>query len=167
MAIQKKVEKMEKMEFKSKGEEMEFNIGIVEELRAIKPLAFTDATISIKSLLGTWVNCDSDTRGIVRIEFREEKGMLMVHVFGKCHPSPCDWGVVFGTPYAESIVHNEAIAFSAFYDQGFSECIVTGHLDFGTLIVETFNKFKDGSGRSNYYSRAYLCKRNSINEKGC
>jgi hypothetical protein len=83
---------------------------------------------------------------------------LTVQGFGSCSPTPCDWGVVEGIAYGESVVATEAIAFSARYDFSFKETIVTGHLDNGTLIVETFDKFKDGSGRSNYYSRVYLCR---------
>ena len=33
------------------------------------------------------------------------------------------------------------------------ETIVVGHVDEGSLLVETFDHFTDGSGRSNYYSR--------------
>jgi len=149
---------MTKLEIRALGEDLDESAELAEKLRAIKPAAPTDSKISIKPLLGTWVNCNRKTRGIVRIEFSERSGSLVVNVFGACHPSPCNWGKVPGTPYAESVVANEAIAFSGFYDHGFAECIVTGHLDFGTLVVESFTKFKDGSGRSNYYSRAYLCK---------
>jgi hypothetical protein len=44
------------------------------------------------------------------------------------------------------------------YKFGFKETIVVGVLDRGSLIVETFDHFTDGSGRSDYYSKAYLCK---------
>lgn len=66
--------------------------------------------------------------------------------------------MVEGIAYGDSVVATEAIAFSAHYDFGFAETIVTGRLDNGTLIVDTFDKFKDGSGRSNYCARVYLCR---------
>jgi len=94
----------------------------------------------------------------VRLVLGTKGSSLTVQGFGSCTPTPCDWGVVEGTAYGESVVATEAIAFSARYDFSFKETIVTGHVDNGTLIVETFDKFKDSSGRSNYYSRVYLCR---------
>jgi hypothetical protein len=44
------------------------------------------------------------------------------------------------------------------YKFSFKETIVTGVLDSGSLRVETFNHFTDGSGRSDYYTRRYFCK---------
>jgi hypothetical protein len=115
-------------------------------------------TLSLKNLIGKWNNCDKNTRGLVRLVLGTKGSSLTVQGFGSCSPTPCDWGVVEGTAYGESVVATEAIAFTARYDFSFKETIVTGHLDNGTLIVETFDKFKDGSGRSNYYSRVYLCR---------
>lgn len=132
------------------------NIG--EEKVSAQALAATTGTLSLKNLIGKWHNCDKDTRGVVRVVLGSKGSTLTVQVFGACTPTPCDWGVVAGIAYGESVSATEAIAFSAFYDAGFKETIVTGHLDNGTLILETFNQFKDGSGRSNYYSRSYLCR---------
>ncbi len=132
------------------------NIG--EEKVTAQALANATGTLTLKNLIGKWHNCDKNTRGIVRVVLGDKGGTLTVQVFGSCTPTPCDWGVVAGTAYAESVSATEAIAFTAFYDPGFKESIVTGHLDNGTLILEVFSKFKDGSGRSNYYSRAYLCR---------
>ena len=125
--------------------------------RSFKPT--DEDALDLDDLVGSWHNCDADTRSIVRIELKEKKGQLGIRVFGSCHPTPCDWGVEKATAYAESVADNDAIAFSVIYDHGFAEKIVTGHLDGGTLIVEVYTRFKDGSGRSNYYLREYLCKR--------
>ena len=120
-------------------------------LAAAKPL-------SLKNLIGKWHACDKNTRGIVRIVLGTKGGALTVQVFGACSPSPCDWGVVEGIAYADNVSATEAIAFTARYDPGFSQSIVTGQLDNGTLIVDVFTKFTDGSGRSNYHDRSYLCR---------
>lgn len=149
---------MGKLEIKNLREDLDAVAKLRDQILATKPKEPTDSTISIKPLIGKWVNCDPNAP-IVRIEFGEKSGSLTVHVFGKCHPTPCDWGVVPGIPYAESVAANEVVAFSAFYDHGFAERIVTGHFDVGALVVEIFTKFKDNSGRSNYYLRVYLCKR--------
>ena len=114
--------------------------------------------LSLNSIVGKWNNCDSKTRGLTSVVLSAKGNALSVQCFGACTPTPCDWGIVAGTAYAENVSATGAIAFSAMYDLKFKATIVTGHLDNGCLIVETFDMFKDGSGRSNYYSRYYLCK---------
>ena len=47
---------------------------------------------------------------------------------------------------------------TAMYKFSFKETILVGALDRGSLVVETFDNFTDGSGRSDYYSKYYLCK---------
>ncbi len=121
-------------------------------------LANAKGTLSLKNLVGKWNNCDKNTRGLVRLVLGTKGSGLTVQGFGSCSPTPCDWGVVEGIAYGESVSATEAIAFSARYDFSFKETIVVGHLDNGTLIVETFDRFKDNSGRANYYSRVYLCR---------
>ena len=123
-----------------------------------KALGDAKGTLSLKNIIGRWNNCDKNTRGLVRLVLGTKGTTLTVQGFGACVPTPCDWGVVEGIAYGDSVVATEAIAFSAHYDFGFKETIVTGYLDNGTLIVETYDRFKDGSGRSNYCSRVYLCR---------
>ena len=128
-----------------------------EKLTA-KALADAKGTLSLKNLVGTWSTCDKNTRNIVRVVLGAKGSSLTVQVFGACSPTPCDWGVVEGIAYGDNVSATEASAFSAVYNFSFKDVIVTGQLDNGTLIVETYNKFKDGSGRSNYYTRTYLCR---------
>lgn len=129
------------------------------EASAAAKKAAAGRTLDLSDLVGVWQACDQDTRGVVRVVLKKKGSDLTVQVFGSCHPTPCDWGVVRGIAYAESVSDQQAIAFSAQYDPGFKEAIVTGRLDQGSLIVETYNRFKDGSNRSNYYSRGYFCLR--------
>ena len=117
------------------------------------------AVATAAPLIGTWQACNKATRGIVRVEITEVAGVLHVHVFGACVPTPCDWGVVKGLAYATSVSGGPAIAFTAIYNFAFKDTIVTGLLDAGSLLVENYNTFKDGSGRANYYDRGYFCKR--------
>jgi len=121
-------------------------------------VAAAAAVVSPAPLVGTWTNCDKHTRNLVRIVIRSVGGKLHVHAFGACTPTPCDWGEVVGLDYASSVAGGPAVAFSALYPAGFKDTILTGHLDGASLIVEDFNTFKDGSGRSNYFTREHFCK---------
>lgn len=144
----------------------EFNAPLeqVEKLKA--ELLPGEAALDLSDLVGSWQACDRNTRGVVRVDLGKKGNDLTVHLFGACHPTPCDWGQVEGIAYAESISDKLAIAFTAFYRFSFKDVVVTGLLDQGSLIVETFNRFKDGSGRSNYYSRGYFCRRRTPAKKG-
>jgi len=113
--------------------------------------------VSVKPLLGTWENCDKRTRGIVKVILTDEGG-LTVQAFGACSPTPCDWGKVKGLAYAASVSSTEAVAFSAQYKFGFKETILVGALERGSLVVESFDHFTDGSGRADYYSKYFLCR---------
>jgi hypothetical protein len=115
------------------------------------------AVVAPSALIGTWNNCDAATRGLLRVVIAASGSAITVRAFGACTPTPCDWGTVPGLAYAADVSSSSAVAFTAHYKFSFKETIVTGVLDQRTLIVETFNRFTDGSGRSNYYSKAYLC----------
>ena len=109
-------------------------------------------------MAGTWNACDHATRNLVRIVVVPSGAEITVHAFGACSPTPCDWGAVPGLVYAADVSSTAAIAFTAQYRFSFSQVIVTGFLDNGSLIVETFTHFTDKSGRSDYYARQCMCK---------
>ena len=129
---------------------------IVEDAQATAEAAA--ALVGPAALVGTWNCCDTATRGLVRVVIAGSGPAITVHVFGACSPTACDWGVVSGLAYAKSVSSSTSIAFTARYEFNFKETIVTGVLDSGSLRVETFDHFIDGSGRSDHYSRGYFCK---------
>ncbi len=116
------------------------------------------AVVGQAALVGTWNACDGATRNLVKIVIAASGSSITVQAFGACTPTPCDWGKVPGLAYAADVSSSAAVAFSAQYKFAFKVAIVTGVLDSGSLRVETFNHFTDGSGRSNYYSKGYFCK---------
>ena len=85
---------------------------------------------------GSWMNNDSETRGITKLKFRMEcrdvsqttcsgsfcKQISMVephyfiHLFGSCHPIDCDWGEVEG----ENLTGGLDGWYRFYYDQGFA-----------------------------------------------
>ncbi|MEP7008881.1 MAG: hypothetical protein ABJC13_01015 [Acidobacteriota bacterium] len=105
------------------------------------------AAATAAPLIGTWQACHKATRGIVRVEITETGGVLNVHVFGACVPTPCDWGAVKGLAYATSVAGGPAIAFTAIYNFPFKDTIVTGLLDAGSLRVENYNTHLQGRQR--------------------
>jgi len=109
-------------------------------------------TVSAAPLVGTWVNVDHTTRSLVRVVIAANRNEITVHTFGACTPTPCDWGIVDGMIYADNVAATPAVAFTAQYKFNFVETTMVGHLFMGSLFVETFEHFIDGSGRADYYS---------------
>ncbi|HUA97943.1 MAG TPA: hypothetical protein VMA34_06420 [Terracidiphilus sp.] len=128
----------------------------VERLRVAVPKAAL--VVDASPLLGTWINCDHETRGLVRVMIAAKASEITVHAFGACSPTPCDWGAVNGTIYAASVATTPAVGFTANYNFSFKQTLVVGHLFNGALIVETYDHFTDQSGRADYYSMNVMSK---------
>lgn len=71
-------------------------------------------------------------------------------------PEPDDWGETAASLFAAETSSAEAMAFSAFYDFGFMETQLQAHVRQGVLIIAKFDRFKDNSGRSNYFSKEFF-----------
>ncbi len=113
----------------------------------------------LSAFQGTWLNTDSETRGVVKILLSIREGDLIVQTFGESSISPRDWGEVRADAiYSGSIDSEEPQAFTALYDFGFMETHVQANLNQGLLVVGFFNTFKDGSNRSDYFSREFFHK---------
>ena len=111
-------------------------------------------------LVGTWLNTNVASSGIVKAVVTRVDGGLTLRVFGAADPEPYDWGVVpIQTMFAESIESAGAIAFTANYDFGFMASELQSNLAQGLLIVTSLNTFKEGDCRSNYFAREYLYKK--------
>jgi hypothetical protein len=107
--------------------------------------------------VGTWTNTnDSARHKIARVVLTIRDGVLIVHAYGDCTPELCDWGEVEASVFADSIDSLTAMSFSAIYDFGFMETYLQSNIKHGTLVIASCNRFKDDSGRSNYYTREFF-----------
>jgi hypothetical protein len=98
---------------------------------ASKPV---EAQCAVQPEDGSWVNVNPTTRSITRIQLRftcqdqvvngqpNPPGPAWhVHVFGKCHPSDCDWGEIG----AQRLNNGQIFAV---YNQGFAKRFVTAQM---------------------------------------
>jgi hypothetical protein len=136
-----------KQEFRAPSDILEKEVERLGVPHPAAPLA-----VVANPLVGTWVNCDHQTRGMVRVMIAAAGPGITVHAFGACSPTPCDWGAVNGLIYAANVTATPAMAFSAVYTFPFKQTTVVGRLWNGALVVETFDHFTDKSGRADYYS---------------
>ena len=107
---------------------------------------------------GNWVNADPNTRGITRISLRfvcQDQVLngqpyppgppWYVHLWGKCHPTDCNWGEVGAERLGSDHVY-------AYYDQGFAHRYVYAKMSAyrpGQLWVWIWTDFTD-PGRADY-----------------
>jgi hypothetical protein len=101
---------------------------LLELAAVMAALVLTGPTSAdLKQLLGDWKNVDPNTRDIVRIVVTDAGGAVEVHVWGACHPTPCDWGVVKAVPYASNVdapLPANAEYLQANYPESFAQTIV-------------------------------------------
>jgi hypothetical protein len=115
-----------------------------------------EGAVDASPLVGTWLNTDKQAGGIAKLVLSSEGGQTKVRAFGACSPEPCDWGEAKAAVYSAGVGSKEGMAFSAAYDFGFMETILAVYLKMGILVLDSFNTFKDGSRRSNYFSREFF-----------
>jgi hypothetical protein len=132
-------------------------------LIAASSVALTAALVSPAfaapaDFVGTWVNTNSNTRGITRVVVTSAgSNALNVQVFGKCSPTDCDWGKTTLLTYGNNVQDANHRFATASYDKGFSKTIVTFSLQGNKQIsLQNFTQFTDKSGRQNYASQEVL-----------
>ena len=114
----------------------------------------TPPTESENNFYGFWVNEDTDTPGITKVDIDKVGDTILVHIWGKCEPTDCDWGIE-----TTDISDASDGTLNIVWDQGFAiktqELIL---LSDGRLKVKTFCHFTDNSGRPDYESIEYFIK---------
>ena len=113
-------------------------------------------SIHPEPLLGTWLNTNMATRGVTSAKLSRKGEQIVVRIVAAGDPEPSDWGETIASLFAADASSPEAMAFSAFYDFGFMETQLQAHVRQGVLIIAKFDRFKDNSGRSNYFSKEFF-----------
>ncbi|HTL88968.1 MAG TPA: hypothetical protein VL134_06180 [Leptolyngbya sp.] len=113
-----------------------------------------------QDFVGTWVNVDSNTRGVTRVVVTTApSNTLKVQVFGKCHPTDCAWGTTQLTTYGSNVQdpnHKEA---TATYNQSFANQLLVFALEGANsrqMSLQSFTQFKDQSARQNYFAQYHF-----------
>ena len=117
--------------------------------------------IDASAVVGSWRAADRDSDGVVRLELAAaDDGGLRVRAWGAgdgpaADDAPRDWGEVPADLYTTSVDGGPAAGFTARYDFGFLETLLTAYFKGGLLVLDTFNTFRDGSGRAPYFTREF------------
>ena len=103
--------------------------------------------------IGEWCNKDFNTPGVTRVHIRQEGSKLIAHMWGRCHPTECDWG-----DSATTIEEGGKLA-SITWNQGFkTETQKLKLLPDGTLELVGHSHYTDKSGRGHRDSKYTFAK---------
>ena len=104
----------------------------------------SDPRADLTMLTGTWRNTNSESV----ITITAEGGALYLDLN--------DSGPIPAAVYYERNDEGCEQPFTAEHDFGFKEVVLYGFLRQGVLVLLTFNRFNDGSARSNYYAKEFF-----------
>jgi hypothetical protein len=119
----------------------------------------TDATfaelagvLDTAALEGSWQNTNTASRWIPRID-------IAPHPFGLTIRA---WDLsVAAHVFTDAIDSKEGMAFSAVFDLGYADVHMQANIKGGVLVVATFIRIKDDSGRSSYFTREFYWRQSS------
>lgn len=112
--------------------------------------------LSTAGLAGVWINSNPDTNGIARMEFSEVEGEASVRVDAIGPDGLIDWGSAPLRLFAASPSSRTTAGFTCTYDFGFAETRLQAMIMKGLIVLAQFHKFKDDSGRMDYFVREYF-----------
>jgi hypothetical protein len=107
--------------------------------------AAATASADLSDLRGTWVNIDSETRGLTKVVIGGDGAVVSMAAWGACVPNDCAWGEVPATPLANSVSTDPKTAdrIVAVYDQSHKMSILNAYRSGRLLVVDNASDFKD------------------------
>jgi len=115
----------------------------------------TASPLDISGLQGVWINSNADTNGIARMEFSEVEGKPSMRVDAIGPDGLIDWGPATVKLCAASPASRSTAGFTCTYDFGFAETQLQAMIMKGLIVLAQVHKFKDDSGRMDYFVREY------------
>jgi len=111
------------------------------------------------ALTGNWINDNSKTGGITQVIVRIAQNRMLVHAWGSCTPTDCDWGE------AEAKLWNGTRL--ATWDHGFStvRMQLVPQPD-GRLLVAYRDEYHDNSGRTGHGAAEFFTRESARAERG-
>lgn len=111
---------------------------------------------AVASYFGVWVNVDSTTREITRLEIKPQissaKGALVeMRIWSRCQPRDCDWGTNLAGYRAGKVT----VQWEQEADRVRQELILQPD---GRLKLESDTRFADRSGSQKHRSTSYFTR---------
>jgi hypothetical protein len=119
-------------------------------------LASLEAKVDLSHFLGTWANTYRDTRSITRFDLSQASVGYTITAYVSAGVE--NLGTVEVAPFAATVDSRQADGFLARYEFGFLEMLLAAYYTKGLIVVSQYTRFKDGSGRPDYFNREFFFK---------
>ena len=122
---------------------------VTTESEGIKPS-------DLAALVGTWVNSNPDSTGVVRMVVSQSGGKLSLRVYAIGPEGLIDWGLTDLNLFTAGPSSRVAAGFTCLYDFGFVETRLQAMILKGLIVLAQIHSFKDDSNRADYFVREYF-----------
>jgi hypothetical protein len=113
----------------------------------------------LAEVVGSWFNTNLTTGEIARLTISKREGGLLLNIEAAGSPERIAWPETPAIPYVASLDSAEVTGFEAHCDLGFMETDLAANIKHGVLVMQSYNRFKDGSGRGAYFTREFFYQR--------
>jgi hypothetical protein len=119
-------------------------------------LANPGAKVDLSHFLGTWINTFKDTRSITRFVLGRASAGYTITAY--VSEGVGELGAAEVVPFAPNVDSRKADGFTAHYDFGFLDMSLAAYYTKGLIVVSQYTRFKDESGRPDYFNREFFFK---------
>ena len=114
--------------------------------------------VDLSHLLGTWINTYRETRSLSRFTLAPSADGYSIETLVATDGGVQALGATAVRPFAPNVDSRKADGFTASYDFGFLEMSLAAYCAKGLIVVSQYTRFKDGSGRPDYFNREFFFK---------
>jgi hypothetical protein len=116
------------------------------------------AWVDLTDLLGTWINTYRETRSICRFTLAPSESGYSIETMAATEGGGQTLGKTEVRPFSPNVNSRKADGFTARYDFEFLEMSLAAYCAKGLIVVSQYTRFKDGSGRPDYFNREFFFK---------
>jgi hypothetical protein len=117
--------------------------------------------VDLTHLLGTWINTYRQTRSLCRFTLAPSTSGYSIETVVATESGAETLGATKVRPFAPNVESRKADGFTAGYDFEFLEMSLAAYCAKGLIVVSQYTRFKDGSGRPDYFNREFFFKEES------
>jgi hypothetical protein len=123
--------------------------------------AGAETGVDLTDLLGTWINTYRETRSLSQFTLAPSASGYSIETVVATEGGTQTLGKTEVHPFAPNVNSWKADGFTARYDFEFLEMSLAAYCAKGLIVVSQYTRFKDGSGRPDYFNREFFFKEES------
>ncbi len=114
--------------------------------------------VDLSHLLGNWINTCRETGSLASFTLAPSATGFSIETRAASGADGQPLGKTAVHPFSPNVDSRKADGFTAVYDFGFLEMSLAAYCAKGLIVVSQYTRFKDGSGRPDYFNREFFFK---------